>query len=80
MKNSRIKAAVAAQHFDTLPDSARVQSVVALALLGVKSLSTLWRWEKEGRLPSSKKIAGSRYKSWSASEIREVLLNDGGAV
>ena len=75
MKNSRIKAAVAAQHFDTWSDSARVKTAVASALLGVESHVTLWRWEKEGRLPPSKKIAGSRYKSWSAGEIREVLLN-----
>jgi predicted DNA-binding transcriptional regulator AlpA len=76
MKN-RLKAAEAAQHFDTWSDSARVRTAVALTLLGVESHVTLWRWEKEGRLPPSKKIAGSRYKSWSAGEIRDVLRNRG---
>lgn len=77
MKNQR-KAAEAAQHFDTLPDSARVRSDVVLALSGAKSLVTLWRWEKSGILPASRKVAGSRNKTWSAGEIRRALL-DGGA-
>jgi len=79
MKNSRIKAAAAAKVFDSLPDSARIKSTVALQVLGVESLVTLWRWEKAGRLPPSQKIAGSRYKSWSAGEIRSALRGEGGA-
>ncbi|MBU1363935.1 MAG: transcriptional regulator [Gammaproteobacteria bacterium] len=78
MKNSRIKAATAAQHFDSLPDSARIKSTVALVILGVDSLSTLWRWEKSGRMPPSQKIGGSRYKSWAAEEIRRVRDARGG--
>jgi len=62
-----------------LPDSARIKSTVALQVLGVESLVTLWRWEKAGRLPPSQKIAGSRYKSWSAGEIRSALRGEGGA-
>lgn len=73
MKNSRIKAAQAAKHFDSLPDNARVKSTVALVVLGAEALSTLWRWEKSGRLPPSKKVAGSRYKTWTAGEIRQAL-------
>ena len=79
MKNSRIKAAAAAQTFDSLPDTARLKSTVVLSILGVESLVTLWRWEKTGRLPPSQKIAGSRYKSWSAGEIRSALRGEGGA-
>ena len=75
MKNSRTKAAASAQHFNNLPDNARVKSTVALVILGVDALSTLWRWEKTGRIPPSKKVAGSRYKTWAAGEIREVLKN-----
>ncbi|MBK7463331.1 MAG: hypothetical protein IPJ50_11940 [Betaproteobacteria bacterium] len=73
MKKSRIKAATAAQHFNNYPDNARIKSTVAMAILGVEALSTLWRWEKSGRIPPSKKICGSRYKTWSAGEIRQVL-------
>lgn len=79
MKNSRIKAAAAAQTFDTLPDSARIKSTVVMQVLGVESLVTLWRWEKSGRLPPSKKIAGSRHKSWSVGEIRSALRGEVGA-
>lgn len=78
MKNSRVRAAEAAMHFDTLPATARIKSTVALAVLGVDSLCTLWRWEKAGRMPPSQKIAGSRYKSWSAGEIRQVRDGRGG--
>lgn len=77
MKKSRLRAAAAAQHFDALPDSARVKSPVALVVLGVESLTTLWRWEKSGRMPASQKVAGSRYKSWSAGEIRRVRDGQG---
>lgn len=78
MKDSRIRAAQAAKHFDSLPDNTRIKSTVALAVLGVESLSTLWRWEKTGRLPPSQKVAGSRYKSWSVGEIRQVRDGRGG--
>ena len=78
MKNSRIKAAAAAQHLESLPDNARIKSAVALVLLGVDALSTLWRWEKSGRMPHSQKIGGSRYKTWSAGEIRQVRNGLGG--
>lgn len=77
MKNSRIKAAATAQHFKNFPDDARVKSTVALVILGVDALSTLWRWEKTGRIPPSKKVGGSRYKTWSAGELRQVLRGEG---
>ncbi|MBK7648116.1 MAG: transcriptional regulator [Betaproteobacteria bacterium] len=70
---SKQKSATTAKHFDDLPGSARVGSDVARVIFDVKALSTLWRWEKEGRLPPSKKVAGSRFKSWSAGELRAVL-------
>lgn len=78
MKNSRIKAAASAQHFNNLPDNARVRSTVVLVILGIEALSTLWRWEKSGRIPPSQKMAGSRYKTWAAGEIRQVLNGLGG--
>ena len=65
--------AAAAANFDSLPDSARVGSRAALAILGMGSLVTLWRWERQGRIPPSKKIAGSRNKTWSAGELRAVI-------
>ena len=75
MKKQNIKSPAA--HFDSLPGTARVGSDVARQIFGVKALSTLWRLEKDGRLPPSRKVAGSRLKSWSADELRAILA--GGA-
>jgi predicted DNA-binding transcriptional regulator AlpA len=66
----------AAANFDCLPNSARVGSRAALAVLGLGSLVTLWRWERQGRIPPSKKIAGSRHKTWSAGELRAVIAGE----
>jgi len=75
-KQNLMQAVSSAKGFDSLPDSARIKSTVVLAVLGVESLSTLWRWEKSGRMPPSHKVAGSRYKSWSVGEIRNFIKTE----
>lgn len=68
-----------AKYFDSLPGSARVGTDVARQIFGVRALATLWRWERDGRLPPSRKVGSSRLKTWSADELRAVLAREGGA-
>lgn len=59
--------------FDALPDTAYVGSHVVLNLYGVRSLATLWKWERAGRIPRSRKLAGSRNNSWNVGDLRAAL-------
>jgi hypothetical protein len=66
-----------AANFDSLPDSAHVGSNVVRALYGVRSLVTLWKWERAGRIPRSRKLAGSRNNSWNVGDLRAALAAGG---
>lgn len=68
-----VKAPNCLTHFDALPDAAHVGSAVVMALYGVSSLATLWKWERAGRIPRPRKLAGSRKNSWNVGELRAAL-------
>lgn len=42
-------------------------------ILGISTV-TIWRWEKEGKLPSRKKI-GDRAVGWKESDIEDWIDN-----
>lgn len=58
------------QNFDQLPDTAFVGAAVVKGLLGVRGTSTLWKWEKAGRIPQSVRPAGTRLRAWNVGELR----------
>lgn len=61
------------RNFDHLPDSAHVGTRTVLALMGVKSAATLWKWEHAKKLPRAKKIGGSNRNAWNVGELRACL-------
>jgi predicted DNA-binding transcriptional regulator AlpA len=60
--------------FDTLPDSARVRLPVVAALFGV-SAPTVWRWSRNGTIPSPIKVGGTT--SWSVADLRRIKATAG---
>jgi predicted DNA-binding transcriptional regulator AlpA len=53
--------------FDELPDSAFVRMPVMTALFAV-SKASIWRWTRDGRLPSPTRISGVTL--WNVGELR----------
>jgi predicted DNA-binding transcriptional regulator AlpA len=58
--------------FDTLPALARVRLPFVAGLYGV-SEPTIWRWAKEGRIPSPSRHGGA--STWQVGELRQHLAN-----
>lgn len=60
-----------ATHFDTLPNTARVDLPVLKAVTG-KSRPTIYRWISQGILPRPVKTGGTQ-NAWIVGEIRAAL-------
>ena len=61
----------AAQCFDQLPDSARVDVKTVAAVEGV-SVATTWRWVEKGILPKPEpKPPGTNTTRWIVGKIRQ---------
>lgn len=69
IRQSGVPSGVA--NFDALPDAARIRKDVVAILLGGVSDTTLWRWERVGRIPKSQRRG--RVSTWSAGDVRKVL-------
>lgn len=65
------KIPVGALNFDRLPDAALI-GTSTLSVVMSKSRTTLWRMEREGKLPKSRKLGGG-HNLWSVGEIRALL-------
>lgn len=63
----------AAKHFDYLPDEAMVGAATMQALYDVRGNATLYRWERAGLIPRSRKICGSSQRRWVVGEVRAAL-------
>ena len=63
-----------ARDFDTLPDSAFI-GTAALCVMTNKSRTTLWRWERAGLLPKSRKLGGGR-RLYRVGDIRALLAGE----
>lgn len=63
----------AAPTFDQLPDSALINTKTVSDLFGGLSLTTLWRWVKNGDLPQPTRIGGR--KLWSVADVRRTLAD-----
>jgi len=59
------------ESFDIAPDSAYVREPVVAAILSC-SHATLWRWVKDGRIPSPRKLS-PRVTAWNVGELRQYL-------
>lgn len=57
-------------HFESLPDCAIVRLPMVRQLFGISS-PTVWRWSKNGLLPTPIRVAG--ITGWQAGAIRDVL-------
>lgn len=68
---AKANAAKRPDGFDDLPDSAHVRIVTVKSLLGCSAM-TVWRWSKNGKLPSPRKL-GPRLSAWNVGELRRVL-------
>lgn len=65
----------ALRNFDSQPDSAYVRQPVVQGLFAC-SPATVWRMEKDGRLPKSRKLS-ERITAWNVGELRKVLASLG---
>lgn len=61
------------ENFSRLPDDARVGSDVVSGLYNGVTRVTLWRWEKAGLIPPSRKIGNSRLNGWRVGDLRAAL-------
>jgi predicted DNA-binding transcriptional regulator AlpA len=62
---------LAAEHFDKLPDSARVDVRTIAAVEGV-SVASVWRWVSAGILPKPEpKAPGTNSTRWMVGKIRQ---------
>lgn len=57
----------------SLPDYALIGAATMLQLYGVKGNATLYRWERAGSIPPSRKIRGSSQRRWVVGEVRAAL-------
>jgi predicted DNA-binding transcriptional regulator AlpA len=57
--------------FDTLPDSANVRLPVVVSLFGISRV-TVWRWTKQGRLPTPRRPSEG-VTVWNVGDLRQVL-------
>jgi predicted DNA-binding transcriptional regulator AlpA len=57
--------------FDRLPDAANVRLPIVMGVTGA-SAPTVWRWSKEGRLPSPRKL-GPGITCWNVGQLRAAL-------
>lgn len=57
----------------SLPDYALIGAATMLQLYGVKGNATLYRWERAGFIPPSRKIRGSSQRRWVVGEVRAAL-------
>lgn len=73
---AKAEVPAALSNFDQLPDSAHVGSAVVRALFGVHGATTLWKWQKAGRIPLARKLAGSRNNVWNVGELRRALAGE----
>lgn len=71
MSRSPSQIPFAAEHFDSLPDSAHVDLPVLKFVTG-KSRATLYRWIDKGILPKPRKL-GPTHNFWLAGDIRRAL-------
>lgn len=60
----------ALQHFDKLPDSASARVPVVAALFDI-SAPTVWRWARDGILPTPTKRGG--VTAWNVGQLRAIL-------
>lgn len=61
-----------ARHFDSLPDSARIDVAALIALTG-KSRATVYRWIDRGILPKPRRFGGTTQNTWNVGEVRRAL-------
>lgn len=72
MESTHLPAA--ARHFDSLPDSAKVNLAVVKAVT-TKSTATIYRWIAAGQFPRPRKIGNSQ-NLWSVGDIRRALAGN----
>ncbi|MCK9258160.1 MAG: AlpA family phage regulatory protein [Azoarcus sp.] len=60
-----------ARHFDSLPDSARIDIATMIAVVG-RSRASVYRYIDKGILPRPRKLAGTQ-NSWIVGEVRKAL-------
>lgn len=56
------------------PDSSFITGAVLASVLSVSGNATLWKWEKEGRIPKSCRLAGSKLRYWNVGEVKRCIL------
>lgn len=61
-----------ARHFDSLPDSARIDISSLTAVIG-KSRATAYRWVAKGYLPKPRKFGPGCQNTWTVGEVRRAL-------
>lgn len=59
---------------DQYPDSAFINSAIMASVFSVTGNATLWKWEQEGRIPKSCRLAGSRLRYWNVGEVKRCIL------
>lgn len=57
--------------FDSQPDAAHVRVHVVATIYGV-SVPTVWRWARDGRIPSPRKL-GPGTTVWNVGDLRRDL-------
>ena len=55
------------------PDSSFITAAVLKTVFSVAGNATLWKWEQEGRIPKSCRLAGSRLRYWNVGEVKRCI-------
>ena len=63
----------AVESFSKLPDDALIGAATMQRLYDVSGNATLYRWERSGFIPLSRKIRGSSQRRWVVGEVRAAL-------
>lgn len=56
------------------PDSSFITAAVLKTVFSVAGNATLWKWEKQGRIPKSRHLAGSKLRYWNVGEVKRCIL------
>ena len=60
---------------DKYPDSSFITGAVMASVFSVKGNATLWKWEQQGRIPKSCRLAGSRLRYWNVGEVKRCIID-----
>lgn len=63
----------AVSRFALLPDEALIAASTMRELFDVRGNASLWRMERAGRIPRSRRLPGSQHRRWIVGEVRAFL-------